>query len=74
MSKSNGSGADPFKRHKTRHRGITYRERADGSRTYAVYDRGAYITVAGGEQDAVAFQADLRAKRSRASRWRARRS
>jgi hypothetical protein len=63
MSKTNGS--DPFKRHKTRHRGITYRERADGSRTYAVYDRGAYITVAGGEQDAVAFQADLRANRSR---------
>lgn len=63
MSKTNGS--DPFKRHKTRHRGITYRERADGSRTYAVYSQGAYITVEGGEQDAVAFQADLRAKRSR---------
>jgi integrase len=57
--------ADPFKRRTTRHRGVTYRERADGSRTYSVYSQGRYITVAGGEQDALAFQAELRAKRAR---------
>ena len=31
------AGRDPFKRHKTRHPGISYRVRADGSRAYYVY-------------------------------------
>ena len=51
--------ADPYKRHKTRHRGITYRQRQDGSRTYYVYAQGNQHKVEGGEADAVALQADL---------------
>src|SRR5437667_11887804 len=39
--------ADPYKRHSTRHRGVTYRERADGSRTYSVYSQGGYVARAG---------------------------
>jgi integrase len=57
--------ASTYKRHTTRHRGISYRERAGGSRTYSVYSQGAYIAVEGGEQEAVAVQADLRAKHAR---------
>jgi integrase len=52
-------------RHTTRHRGILYRNRAGGLRTYSVYDRGKYVTVEGGEQEAIALQADLRAKKAR---------
>jgi len=57
--------SDLFKRHKTRHRGITYRVRKGGGRTYAVYSQGSYITVEGGEREALAKQAELRGKTAR---------
>jgi integrase len=60
MSGSNATR--PFKRFKTRHRGITYRETAEG-RTYYVYAQGKQHRVeGGGEQEAVAKQAELRGK------------
>ena len=64
MSKSNAS-ADPFRRNPTRYRGISYRERADGTRAYSVYFAGKYVAVEGGEQDALAKQADLRGRAAR---------
>ena len=57
--------ANPTRRRPTRYRGITYRERADGSRHYAVFFQGRYIGVDGGEQEAVANQAELRGKAAR---------
>src|SRR5438874_764579 len=62
MSKSKAS---PFKRQATRYRGISYRERSDGSRTYSVYFQGRYIAVEGGEQEALAKQAELRGRAAR---------
>ncbi|MDQ2983100.1 MAG: site-specific integrase [Actinomycetota bacterium] len=56
---------DPFKRYKTRHPGVTYRTRADGSRTYAVHVERRWVAVEGGEAEAVALQAELRGKKSR---------
>jgi site-specific recombinase XerC len=56
---------DPFKRRKTRHRGITYRVRADGSRQYFVYAQGKQHPVAGGEREAITRQAELRGKVAR---------
>jgi integrase len=53
--------SDLYKRHKTRYRGISYRVRADGSRSYFVYSDGKQIQVEGGEAEAVALQAKLRA-------------
>jgi integrase len=53
------------RRRTTRYRGISYRERRDGTRTYSVYWRGAYIAVEGGEQEALARQAELRGKAAR---------
>jgi integrase len=67
MSKSKAS-ADPFKRHKTRHRGVTYRVKSDGGRTYSVSHAGRYVTVDGGEQEAIAKQAELRGKAARGER------
>jgi len=58
----------PFKRNKTRHRGITYRIRADGSRQYFTYAQGKQHPVAGGEREAIAKQADLRGKVARGER------
>jgi len=55
----------PFKRHKTRHRGITYRERAGGNRTYYVLAAGRQIAVEGGEKEALTKQADLRGRVAR---------
>jgi integrase len=49
----------------TRYRGISYRQRADGSRAYAVFFKGRYIGVEGGEQEALAKQAELRGKAAR---------
>ena len=51
---------DPYKRHKTRHPGITYRLRKDGSRTYCVYVQGKQHPVDGGERDALELQGKLR--------------
>src|SRR4051794_11672337 len=52
--------ADPTKRHKTRYRGISYRERKDGTRQYSVYWRAQYIGAGDTENAAVAKQAELR--------------
>jgi integrase len=57
-----------FKRHKTRHRGITYRLLVDGSRRYSVTFEGRYLTVDGDEREAVAVQAQLRAQHPRGLR------
>jgi integrase len=64
-SKASAGPADRFKRHATRHRGITYRLRADGDRVYSVYAQGRYLQVEGGEREALALQADLRGKIAR---------
>jgi integrase len=66
MSAVKGNAA--FKRHKTRHRGISYRVRSDGSRLYSVYAKGQYVQVDGGEREALALQADLRGKVARGER------
>ena len=60
-----GKGSDPFKRNKTRYRGVTYRVRADGSKTYSVYFQGSHLAVEGGEREALARQAELRGKAAR---------
>lgn len=52
--------SDPFTRHTTRHKGITYRMRQDGSRTYFVFHNGKQIRVEGGEKEAIQLQASLR--------------
>src|SRR5712691_5435735 len=57
--------SDPCKRHKTRHRGIHYRVREGGERTYYYFTNGTYVAVEGGEADAVAAQAEARGKASR---------
>lgn len=59
------SKASPFKRHTTRHRGVTYRKRADGSRTYSVYWAGSYVPAGTTEEEAIAKQAELRGKKAR---------
>lgn len=59
---------DPYKRQSTRYRGISYRERADGDRTYYVYADGRHLRVEGGEQEALLVQADLRGKIARGLR------
>ena len=59
MSKRNG--ISPYKRHKTRWPGITYRERADGSRSYFARHAGRQVLVEGGEKEALELQAKLRA-------------
>jgi integrase len=55
----------PHKRIKTRHRGITYRLRADGSRSYYVYVNGRFLAVEGGEKQALTKQAELRGRQAR---------
>jgi integrase len=57
--------ADSTIRRPTRYRGITYRERRDGTRAYSVYFKGRYHPVEGGENEAVAKQADLRGRAAR---------
>ena len=59
---------DPYKRRKTRHPGITYRLRKDGSRKYFVYAQGTQHPVDGGEREALEFQAKLRGKIARGER------
>lgn len=59
------SKASPFKRHTTRYRGITYRKRSDGSRTYSVYWAGSYVPAGSTEEEAVGKQAELRGKKNR---------
>lgn len=62
------ANAGRFKRHSTRHRGVSYRMRGDGTRQYAVYCKGRYIAVEGGEREALARQAELRGKTARGER------
>jgi integrase len=66
MSASNTS--DALKRHKTRHRGIVYRLRDGGQRTYYVYANAGYVAAGGTEREAVAKQAELRGKAARGER------
>lgn len=69
-SKATPGPTDRYTRRKTRHRGISYRLRADGSRSYSVYIRGTYRPVVGGEREALALQAELRGKVARGERIR----
>lgn len=63
--------ADPTIRTKTRYRGVSYRERADGARSYAVFFKGKYIAqdAAGNrltsEGAALERQAELRGAKRR---------
>lgn len=65
QQKPNG---DPFKRRATRHRGVSFRVRADGSRAYAVYWQGRYVRAGNTEKEALAKQAELRGKAARGER------
>ena len=51
---------DPFKRDSTRWPGVTYREKADGSRSYFVRHAGKQVLVEGGEKEARELQAKQR--------------
>jgi integrase len=53
---------DPYKRHRTRWPGITYGEKADGSRSYFVRHAGKQVLVEGGEKEARELQAKLRSE------------
>jgi integrase len=56
-------------RHPVRgHRGISYRERAGGSRTYFVFFDGQYRRAGKTLQEALTMQGDLRAKKGRGER------
>lgn len=59
---------DPYKRHKTRHSGVTYRIRKNGSRAYYVFSDGRQQAVKGGEAEAIARQAELRTMAARGQR------
>jgi integrase len=59
---------DPFRRHPTRHRGIVYRLRDGGARTYYVYAAGKYVAAGGTQKEALAKQAELRGKAARGER------
>lgn len=59
------SKASPFLRYKTRHRGVSYRRRKDGSKTFYVYHDGQYYSISTSEKDALALQAELRGKSAR---------
>jgi integrase len=65
---STASSQDLAKRNRTRHRGVSYRERADGSRTYAVFFKGRYLPAGTTEKEALAKQADLRGRQARGER------
>lgn len=59
------TSVDLLKRHKTRHRGISYRERADGSRTYYLFTAGKYVACGPREGDALRKRDELGGKRDR---------
>jgi integrase len=67
MPKTKTSG-DPTRRQKTRHRGISFRQRRDNTRTYSVYWKGGYVTAGATEQEAIGKQAELRGKAARGER------
>jgi integrase len=68
MPTKNATRSYPSRRVPTRHRGISYRRRAAGTRAYTVFFKGRYLGVDGGEQDALAKQAELRGKAARGRR------
>ena len=53
------------RRHTTRHRGISFRAKADGSRSYSVYAVGRYVPAGSTEKEALAKQAELRGSQAR---------
>jgi len=53
---------DPFRRHPTQHRGIVYRLRDGGERTYYAYANGGYVAAGSTRKEALAKQAELRGK------------
>jgi Phage integrase, N-terminal SAM-like domain len=57
--------ADLQKRRATRYRGISYREKADGSRTYAVYFQGKYAPAGTTEGEARNKQSELLGRKAR---------
>jgi integrase len=61
--------ADLQKRHRSeRYRGIYYRLRADGTRSYSVYFQGKFVPAGRTEREALEKQADLRGKQARGER------
>jgi integrase len=62
------SSQDLERRNKTRHRGVSYRNRADGSRSYSVFFQGRYVAAGTTEKEALAKQAELRGKSARGER------
>jgi integrase len=74
-SPSPKSGLTDKQRHarqKTRYPGITFRDRADGSRRYEYFDKSLrklgqspYVPVEGGEAEALAAQATMRTRRAK---------
>jgi integrase len=65
---STTSSQDLQRRNKTRHRGVSYRDRADGSRSYSVFFKGRYLAAGTTEKEALAKQADLRGRQARGER------
>jgi hypothetical protein len=47
---------------------VSYRERADGSRSYSVFFQGRYLPAGTSEKEALAKQADLRGREARGER------
>jgi integrase len=62
------NSADLYKRRSTRYRGISYRERADGTRTYAVFFQGGYVSAGTTETEARAKQSELLGRKARGER------
>lgn len=60
--------ASPYTRRPTRHPGISYRERANGGRTYFVTVGSRHVRVEGGEKEALLAQAQLRSNKGRGLR------
>lgn len=54
-----------FERHSTRHRGITFRKRTDGSRSYFVYWQSSYLKAGETLESALALQSELRARKGK---------
>lgn len=71
-SSQNGSAAKPDLQtfHKTRHRGLSYRVRLDGSKSFYGYlpGRGRVLLRASGEREAVSEYGDLRGRSSKGDR------
>lgn len=62
------SVSQPHARHRTKHTGVFYRERRDGTKTYLVSTGGGRFTPTPTLKDALALQGDLRARKARGER------